>query len=77
MKRQRRSFGNYFKKQIIESIVSGSATQAELAREYRISPVLINKWKKDYRAGKFFENVDSQDMAKLELMQKWNLSLGP
>ena len=64
MKRQRRSFSNDFKKQIVESIVSGSATQAELAREYNISPVLINNWKKDYKTGKFFENVDSQDMVK-------------
>ena len=67
MKRERRSFSNDFKKQIVESIVAGTATQAEMAREYKISPVLINKWKKDYKAGKFFENVDSQDMAKLEL----------
>jgi transposase len=67
MKRERRSFSNDFKKQIVESIVSGSATQAELAREYRISPVLINKWKKEYKTGKFFENVDSHDMAKQEL----------
>ena len=67
MKRQRRSFSNDFKKQIVESIVSGSATQAELTREYNISPVLINMWKKDYKTGKFFENVDSHDMAKQEL----------
>ena len=67
MKRERRNFSNDFKKQIVESIVSGSATQAELAREYRISPVLISKWKKDYKTGKFFENVDSYDMAKQEL----------
>jgi transposase-like protein len=67
MKRQRRSFDNDFKKQIVESVVSGSATQAELAREHRISPILINRWKKEYRAGKFFENVDSRDLAKLEL----------
>ena len=67
MKRQRRSFDNDFKRQIVESIVSGSATQAELAREHRISPILINRWKKDYRTGKFFENVDSRDLAKLEL----------
>ncbi len=67
MKRERRSFSNDFKKQIVESIVSGSATQAELAREYKISPVLINKWKKDYKTGKFFENVESHDMAKQEL----------
>jgi len=65
--RARRSFSDDFKKQIVESIVSGSATQAELAREYRISPVMINRWKKDYKKGKFFENVSSQDMAKLEL----------
>jgi len=65
--RERRSFSNDFKKQIVESIVSGSATQAELAREHRISPVMINRWKKDYKTGKFFENVSSQDMAKLEL----------
>ena len=65
--RARRSFSDDFKKQIVESIVSGSATQAELAREYRISPVMINRWKKDYKKGKFFENVSSQDMARLEL----------
>jgi transposase len=67
MVRQRRSFENDFKKQVVESILSGSATQAELAREHRISPVMISRWQKDYKAGKFFENVTSQDMAKLEL----------
>ncbi len=40
MVRQRRSFENDFKKQVVESILSGSATQAELAREHRISPVI-------------------------------------
>ena len=65
--RVRRSFSDDFKKQIVESIVSSSTTQAEIAREYEISPVLIIRWKKDYKAGKFFENVDSHDMAKLEL----------
>ncbi|MBC8387460.1 MAG: transposase [Actinobacteria bacterium] len=67
MKRVRRSFSNDFKKQLVESIVSGTASQATLAREYNISPILINKWKKDYKTGKFFENVDSQDMAKFKL----------
>jgi transposase len=28
---------------------------------------MISRWKKDYKAGKFFENVSSRDMAKLEL----------
>ena len=65
--RVRRSFSDEFKKQVVESIVSGSATQAEIAREYKISPVIITRWKKDYKSGKFFENVDSYDMAKQEL----------
>ena len=67
MVRERRSYSNEFKKQVVESILSGSSSQAELAREHKISPVMINRWKKDYRKGKFFENVTSQDMAKLEL----------
>jgi transposase-like protein len=65
--RARRNISRDFKKQVVESIVSGLATQAELAREYKISPVMISRWKKDYKAGKFFENVSSHDMAKLEL----------
>ncbi|MEA2015952.1 MAG: transposase [Actinomycetota bacterium] len=65
--RERRNFSSDFKKQIVESILSGSATQAELAREHRISPVMIGRWKKEYKTGRFFENVTSQDMAKLEL----------
>jgi len=28
---------------------------------------MINWWKKDYKAGKFFKNITSQDMPKLEL----------
>jgi len=65
--RERRNFNNDFKRQVVESIVSGTSTQAEIAREYKISPVMINRWKKEYSKGKFFENVDSQDMARLEL----------
>ena len=65
--RQRRSYSGDFKKQIVESILSGSSTQAEIAREHRISLVILNRWKKDYKAGKFFENVTDQDIARLEL----------
>lgn len=65
--RVRRSFSDEFKKQVVESIVSGSATQAEVSRKYSISPVIINQWKKDYREGKFFENIGSHDIDKLEL----------
>lgn len=65
--RIRRSFPKEFKKEIVEAIVSGSATAAEIAREYSISPVMITKWKKDYKTGKFFENGDATDIARLKL----------
>ena len=54
MVRVRRNFENDFKKQVVESILSGSATQAELAREHKISPVMKSRWQKDYKKGKFF-----------------------
>ena len=41
--RSRRSFSKEFKKEIVETVVSGSASAAELSREYHISPILISK----------------------------------
>ena len=46
--KKRRSFSKEFKKEIVETVVSGQATAAEISREYSISPVLISKWKKDF-----------------------------
>ncbi|GAG68868.1 unnamed protein product [marine sediment metagenome] len=65
--RSRRSFSREFKREIVETVVSGQANAAELSREYHISPILISKWKKDYKKGKFFDNVNSTDIARLEL----------
>ena len=65
--RSRRSFSKEFKKEIVETVVSGQASAAELSREYHISPIMISRWKKDYKKGKFFENTDSTDIARLEL----------
>lgn len=40
---KKRSFSREFKKDIVEAIVSGQASAAELSREYSISPVVISK----------------------------------
>jgi len=64
--RVRRSFSKEFKKEVIESIVSGQATAVELAREHSISPMTVSKWKKDYRSGKFFENTN-ESTTRLEI----------
>ena len=65
--RSRRSFNKEFKKEIVETVVSGQASAAEIAREYHISPIMISNWKKDYKAGKFFEKGDASNIARLEL----------
>ena len=65
--KKRRSFNKEFKREIVETVVSGQASAAEIAREYHISPMLISNWKKDYKAGKFFENDNSTDITRLKL----------
>ena len=49
----------------LESVLSGSISQVELARKYEISPLLISRWKKEYKQGKFFEN--NMDITRFEL----------
>jgi transposase-like protein len=68
--KKRRSFSKEFKREIVETVVSGQATAAEISRQYHISPMLISKWKKDYKEGKFFENNNSTDIARLKLKVK-------
>jgi len=67
--RIRRTFDNDFKRQTAEAIVSGQVSQLELSRKYGISPVIISRWKKEYYAGKFFEN-SNPDYARLEIRVK-------
>ena len=64
--RIRRTFSQEFKREIAETIVSGKATQLELSKRYGIAPVIISKWKKEYYAGKFFENK-STDYVRLSI----------
>ena len=54
--RARRIFDEKFKRQVIESVLSGSVSQVELARKYTTSPLLISRWKKEHKKGRFFEN---------------------
>ena len=67
--RIRRTFSQEFKRQTAEAVISGKASPLELSRKYGISPVIISRWKKEYYAGKFFENK-SQDYARFEIRVK-------
>lgn len=63
----RRSFNDEFKAKIVETIAADAASQAELSRQYGISPVMIGRWKKEYSSGKFFENKNNFDIASLNI----------
>ena len=65
--RARRSFNDEFKAKIVETVASGAATQAELSRQYGISPVMIGRWKREYSSGKFFENANNADIASIKI----------
>ena len=64
--RERRTFTNEFKREVVELVVSGKVSQLEISRKYNISPVVISRWKSEYYQGKFFENSDP-DTTRLEI----------
>src|SRR4030066_1059218 len=63
--RARRTISEKFKRQVVESVLSGSVSQVELSRKYEVSPLLISRWKREYKQGKFFEN--NMDITRFEL----------
>lgn len=60
----KRRFSVDLKRNIVEELVSGSSSLAQLGRRYDISPGLISKWKEQYLEGKF--SGEPQNVAELE-----------
>ena len=53
--RSKRIYSVAFKRQVIEELLSGSATLGQLSRRYEISSGLIGHWKNRYLEGKLVE----------------------
>jgi transposase len=70
----RRRFSKTFKRQIVEEFLSGSVTQAQLARRYDISPHLIIQWRKHYAAGRLVEHT--HDTARDERIRELERMVG-
>ena len=49
----KRTFTSKFKRQVIEELLSGTATRAQISRKYNLSAGLITHWKEQYEKGKF------------------------
>lgn len=53
--RAKRNYNVAFKRQVVEELLSGSATTGQLSRRYEISSGLIGHWKNRYLEGKLIE----------------------
>lgn len=71
--RTRRTYSTAFKRQVVEELLSGSATMGQLSRRYELSTGLIGHWKKRYTEGKLVEgksaNVQSLEAKIRDLEQ--------
>lgn len=45
---KRRKYTSKFKAQVVLEIISGAKTQAEIARQHRIKPDLITRWRRQF-----------------------------
>jgi transposase-like protein len=58
--RKQRSFSSDFKRQVINELLSGVSTPAQLSRRHEISSSLPYHWKKQYAKGGFGDQVYNQ-----------------
>lgn len=53
--RTKKTYSAAFKRQVVEELLSGSATMGQLSRRYEISTGLIGYWRNRYAEGKLIE----------------------
>ena len=51
----RRRFGAGFKRQVVEELLAGTASLAQLSRRYELCPSVIRNWKEHYAQGQLAE----------------------
>lgn len=66
-----RTFSPAFKAQVVLEILSGTKTQAELAREHRLKPDLIMRWKRQFleNAPSLFDRQGPSDAALMRIAE--------
>lgn len=66
-----RTFSSAFKAQVVLEVLSGSKTQAELAREHRLKPDLITRWKRQFleNAASLFDRQSPNDAAQARIAE--------
>ena len=73
-KRRRRSFTPQFKAQVVLEVLTGQTTQAEAARQHKLKPELVARWKDVALGGleALFEGEpqDGQDQARIAELER-------
>jgi len=72
---KQRSFSSDFKRQVIEELLSGVSTPAQLSRRHEISSGLLYHWKKQYAKGGFGKEA-SKEAALEERVRQLEQMLG-
>lgn len=67
--KHRRTFTKEFKRQVVEEILAGISTPAQICRRYTIAYPLIARWRERYAKGKL-ENEPQTPEAKIEQLEQ-------
>ncbi len=75
--KQRRRFSIELKRQVVEELLSGVSTPAQLMRRHELSSSLLYHWKEQYARGRF-DNEPSKEAAlrtASDNLNSWSASL--
>jgi len=69
--KERRRFSDELKRQVVEELLSGASTPAQLMRRHELSSGLLYHWKEQYARG-CFDNEPSKEAALEDRVRKLN-----
>jgi len=73
--RNQRTFSQEFKRQVVEELLSGESSPAQLCRRHSVSSSLLYHWKKQYSRGKF-NNEPTAEAALKDRVEKLERLVG-
>jgi transposase len=73
--RNQRTFSPEFKRQVVEELISGVSTAAQLSRRHHLSSSLLYHWKRQYAQGTY-DNEPTQEAALEERVRQLEQMLG-
>jgi transposase len=73
--RNQRSFSLEFKRQVVQELLSGESSPAQLCRRHNIGSSLLCHWKRQYSRGKF-ENEPTEEAALKDRVEQLERLVG-